>query len=130
MLRVLVVDDSLIMIRKISIAMEALGHKVVGTAESAQDAIVLTKRLKPDLITMDITMHVMSGITGVEKIMLFDARVKIIMVTSHGQKELVSQALKAGAKGYVLKPVTQDKLSEAIDRIYPGLSQGKSEYAS
>lgn len=118
MLKVLVVDDSLIIRKKITKLIKKLGHDVVNGAKDGQEAIDNYKQLKPDLVTMDITMPDMDGIEAVEHIMQIDPEAKIIMVTSHGQEDMVIKSIKAGAVGYMLKPVTEDKLATAIGEVY------------
>lgn len=121
MLKVLVVDDSLIMRRNVTKMVEALGHKVVGEAKDGHEAITLYMRLKPDLVTMDITMPEMDGITAVQELKKIDKHVKIIMVTSHGQEEMVIHAIRSGAGGYLLKPINLIKLRETIRKIFPNI---------
>ncbi|PHM17275.1 MAG: two-component system response regulator [Sulfuricurvum sp. PD_MW2] len=121
MLKVLVVDDSLIMRRNITKMVEALGHKVIGEAKDGNEAIVFYTRLKPDLVTMDITMPEMDGITAVKELKKLDKDVKIIMVTSHGQEEMVLNAVRSGASGYLLKPVNLIKLRDSLRKIFPDL---------
>lgn len=117
MLNFLVVDDSLIIRKNVTKFLTTLGHKVLGESKTGELAVEDTKRLKPDFITMDITMPDMDGITAVKKIREFDKDVSIIMVTSHGQEDMVVASLKAGAKGYILKPVSEEKLAKAIASI-------------
>ena len=121
MLNILVVDDSLIIRRNIKKYITNLGHAVAGEAKNGVQAIEQCKKLKPDLITMDITMPDMDGITAVKKIKEIDKNANVIMVTSHGQEPMVMNALKAGAKGYILKPVSPEKLRESIGKIFPEL---------
>ncbi len=118
MLKVLVVDDSLIIRKKVTKLVEKLGHEVLYGAKNGQDAIDSYISNKADLITMDITMPDMDGITAVKEIMKIDANAKIIMVTSHGQEDMVIKSIQAGAVGYMLKPVTQDKLATAIGEVF------------
>ena len=118
MLNVLVVDDSLIIRKNIKKYVAALGHNVVGEAKSGSQAVEQCRTLYPDLITMDITMPDMDGIEAVTKIREFNLSVKIIMVTSHGQEDMVISSLKAGAKGYILKPVNEEKMDKAIKNLY------------
>ena len=118
MLNILVVDDSLIIRKNVRKYITSLGHNVIGEAQNSAQAIDICKNLKPDLITMDITMPDMDGITAVKKIREFDKDVNIIMVTSHGQEEMIVSSLKAGAKGYILKPVSEEKLAKSIATIY------------
>jgi len=122
-LRILIVDDSLIMRKNLTKNLKVLGHEIIGEANDGRQSIDLYKTLQPDLVTMDITMPDMDGITAVKKIKEIDAEANIIMVTSHGQEAMVMDALKSGAKGYMLKPVTPDKFREAIGRIYPELAK-------
>ena len=118
MLKVLVVDDSLIIRKKVTKLVEKLGHEVLYSAKNGQDAIDLYTSNKPDLVTMDITMPDMDGITAVKEIIKNDANAKIIMVTSHGQEDMVIKSIQSGAVGYMLKPVTQDKLAIAIGEVF------------
>lgn len=119
MLKIVVVDDSLIIRRNIVKMLEQMNHEIVAEAKNGQEAIACCSQEMPDLITMDITMPDMDGIEAVRGIIKRNAEAKIIMVTSHGQEEMVIAAIKAGASGYVLKPVNAEKLSQAITRIFP-----------
>jgi two-component system chemotaxis response regulator CheY len=121
-LKILIVDDSLIMRKNLERNLKILGHEIIGKAEDGQQSIDLYQSLNPDLVTMDITMQGLDGIAAVKKIKAIDPETNIIMVTSHGQESMVMEALKSGAKGYMLKPVTPDKLKEAIGRIFPELA--------
>ena len=126
-LNILIVDDSLIMRKNLIRNLDILGHKVIAEAQDGQQGIDSYMSSKPDLVTMDITMPGMDGITAVKKIKEINADTNIIMVTSHGQESMVMAALKAGAKGYIMKPVTPDKLRESIGRIYPDLASETEE---
>ncbi len=128
MLNVLVVDDSILMRNNIKSYVESLGHNVIGEAENGNIAIEKCLELKPDLITMDITMPDMDGITAIAKIREFDDKVNIIVATSHGQEEIIMKALQTGAKGYILKPMNESNLSEAIDNIYKDNNKNDEEY--
>ncbi len=119
MLKVLIVDDSLIVRRNMSKFLLNLGHEILSEAKDGLEAVEMCRKFKPDLITMDITMPDMDGITAVKKIREFDKNVRIIMSTSHGQEKMVLDSIKAGAKGYLLKPITGDKLSIAIAKAFP-----------
>lgn len=114
-LQILVVDDSLITVKKLSSMLGLLGHKVIMTAASGKEALEAYGECKPDLVTMDITMPDMDGIEATKLIRERFPDANIIMVTSHGQEKMVLDALKAGAKGYLLKPFRLEKLKEVID---------------
>ena len=126
-LNILIVDDSLIMRKNLIRNLDILGHKVIAEAPDGQQGIDSYIGSKPDLVTMDITMPGMDGITAVKKIKEINVEANIVMVTSHGQESMVMAALKAGAKGYIMKPVTPDKLRESIGRIYPDLASETEE---
>lgn len=119
MLKIFVVDDSLIMRRNISKMIESLGHKVVGEAKDGHEAIALYRKLAPDLVTMDITMPEMDGLSAVKELKRIDKDAKIIMVTSHGQEEMVIDAIRSGASGYLLKPININKLRDSIRKVFP-----------
>lgn len=118
MLKVLIVDDSLIIRKKVSKILENLGHEVVFDATNGQEAIDAYVKYKPDLVTMDITMPDMDGITAVKHIMKDDKEAKVIMVTSHGQEDMVIKSIQAGAVGYILKPITDEKLAQVIGEVF------------
>lgn len=115
-LKILVVDDSPIIVRKLVVLLEELGHDVIRTAATGAEAIAAYEVCKPDMVTMDITMPDMDGIQATRHIMSQFPRAKIIMITSHGQEKMVLEALKAGARGYVLKPFQKDKIEDVIQK--------------
>eukprot|EP01029_Cantina_marsupialis_P026767 TRINITY_DN727773_c0_g1_i1.p2 TRINITY_DN727773_c0_g1~~TRINITY_DN727773_c0_g1_i1.p2 ORF type:complete len:138 (+),score=32.18 TRINITY_DN727773_c0_g1_i1:15-428(+) len=119
MLKVLIVDDSLIIRKKMTKGLENLGHEVIYAAQNGKESIEAYNAKKPDLVTMDITMPDMDGITAVKHIIKDNPDAKIIMVTSHGQEEMVIKSIQAGAVGYMLKPITEDKLVQSIAEVYP-----------
>ena len=116
-LNILTVDDSMLTLRKLQAMLEDIGHKVVGTAGTGAEALEAYRSHNPDLVTMDITMPDMNGIQATKAIRAEFANAKIVMVTSHGQEAMVRDALKAGAMGYVLKPIKPEKLKDMIGRI-------------
>ena len=123
MLNILVVDDSLIIRKTLTLELEKMGHTVVAKAKSGKEAIELYAQHMPDLVTMDITMPIMSGIDALKKIKKSYADANIIMVTSHGEEKLVMDAITSGAKGYVLKPINEEKLTSVISKIFPELKE-------
>ncbi len=116
-LNVLIVDDSLITVKKLRLLVEQLGHRVVGTAGSGSAALSAYREFTPDLVTMDITMPGMDGVEATRQILVDFPQAKVIMVTSHGQEKMVIDALDAGAKGYVLKPIRPEKLADMISKV-------------
>ncbi len=90
---------------------------MVATAATGQQAIEAYRRYRPDLMTMDISMPDMDGMAATAKIVAEFPEARIMMVTSHGQERMVIDSLDAGAKGYVLKPVRIEKLSDMITKV-------------
>ena len=117
-LKIMIVDDSLIMVSNLTLMITEMGHEVVGTARSGSEAVTKFKKLNPDIVTMDITMGDISGIEAVEKIMSINPDAIIIMITSHGQEKMVLDAINAGAKGYLLKPIKNENLKKVITDVY------------
>lgn len=116
-MKVLIVDDSLLIVRTLTNLLNEMGHVVVQTAGTGALALDAYRSCLPDLVTMDITMPDMDGIEATSTIIKEFPDAKIIMVTSHGQEGMVMKAIKAGAKGYVLKPVKPESLRDVIARI-------------
>lgn len=113
-LNVLIVDDSMLAVEMLKNALQELGHKVVRTARTGNEAIAAYKTFNPDVVTMDVTMPGMDGIAATQKILKEFPDARIVMVTSHAQQGTVVDALKAGAKGYIVKPFQTDKLREVL----------------
>jgi two-component system, chemotaxis family, chemotaxis protein CheY len=116
-LKVLVVDDSLVAAQLAKQALESLGHKVVSIARNGKEAIEIYASCKPDLVTMDITMPGVDGIEATALLIADHPEARVIMVTSHAQQGMVANALKAGARGYILKPIKADKLAASIQQV-------------
>lgn len=115
-LDILVVDDSPVIVKLLSKLLGELGFRVVRTASTGEEAVNAYRACLPDLVTMDITMPVMDGIDATRAIVSEFPDAKIIVVTSHGQEKMVLNALKAGAKGYVLKPFDNKKVYDVIQK--------------
>jgi two-component system chemotaxis response regulator CheY len=116
-LKVIIADDSIITVKKLVVLIEGLGHQVVATAATGQQAIEAYRKHRPDIMTMDISMPDMDGMAATSKIVAEFPEARIMMVTSHGQERMVIDSLDAGAKGYVLKPVRIEKLSDMITKV-------------
>jgi len=116
-LNILVVDDSLIITKKLTQLLEEMGHKVVDTARSGREALQKYDFETVDLVTMDITMPEMDGIEATRGILHTNPDATVIMITSHGQEQMVIQSIEAGAKGYILKPFDAAKVKETIEQV-------------
>lgn len=117
MARVLVVDDSSIMRRNLSAILTKAGHTIVSEATNGEQAFKEYERTKPDLVTMDITMPVLDGIGAVKKIMQADPHANIIMISALDQKFMVLTAIQNGAKHYIIKPFSADKVLSVINEV-------------
>ncbi|MBI2236325.1 MAG: response regulator [Magnetospirillum sp.] len=117
LLRVLVVDDSRVTVKKITAIFEQLGHQVVGVARSGHEALEAYRTSNPDLVTMDITMPDVDGVEATRLVLAEFPAANVIMVTARGQERMVVDSLRAGAKGYVLKPVVPERLAEMVAKV-------------
>ena len=120
---IMVVDDSALTAKRLVAMLEQLGYEVGKICKTGLEAVEFIEYLNnkglsiPDLITMDITMPDMDGITATRRILAVQPQALIIMVTSHGQEQMVIEAIGAGAKGYVLKPIKLEKLRDSIKSV-------------
>ena len=114
--RVLIVDDSLFVTKQIGQILTSEGFEVLGTAGDGEEGFERYKELYPnvDLVTMDITMPKMDGVTALEKIITFDKEARIIMVSALGKQDLVKKSLLLGAKNYIVKPLDRKKVLERL----------------
>jgi two-component system chemotaxis response regulator CheY len=115
-LSILIVDDAAFMRINLKNILEKADYEVVGEAENGSDAVAKYKDLKPDLVTMDITMPEMDGLEAVKEIMKSDSGAKVIMCSAMGQQSMVVEAIEAGAKDFIVKPFKDDRVIEAIEK--------------
>ncbi|MEC9492617.1 response regulator [Flexistipes sp.] len=116
-LKILVVDDSSIINKKLIQIYESLGHKVVDTAKTGEESIEKYDSNKIDLVSMDITMPDMDGIEATKKILDKNPKALVMVVTSHGQEQMIVSAIEAGAVGYILKPFNKERINAMIEKI-------------
>ena len=114
--RVLVVDDSMFVAKQLTQILSSDGYEIVATAQDGKEGVDKYKELCPnlDIVTMDITMPRMDGITALEQIVAFDKNARVVMVSALGKEELVKKSLLAGAKNYIVKPLDRQKVLERI----------------
>ncbi|ABR46840.1 response regulator receiver protein [Alkaliphilus metalliredigens QYMF] len=115
--RVLIVDDAGFMRMTIKDVLTKNGYEVVGEAENGLKAVEKFKELEPTLTIMDITMPEMNGIEAVKEIKKIDANAKVIMCSAMGQKSMVIEAIKAGAKDFIVKPFQEDGVIQAVQKV-------------
>lgn len=114
--RILIVDDSAMMRKMIRKILMEQGHEIVGDAKNGEEALSLYKTLKPDVVTMDITMRVMDGFTAAREIMDHDDRANIIFLSNLEKSTYSKDAEKIGAIGYVSKSDSKEILA-LIDKL-------------
>ncbi|MGA9224860.1 MAG: response regulator [Mesobacillus sp.] len=114
--RILVVDDAAFMRMMIKDILTKNGFEVVAEAADGMQALEKYKELQPDLVTMDITMPEMDGITSLKEIKKVNPTAKVIMCSAMGQQAMVIDAIQAGAKDFIVKPFQADRVIEAISK--------------
>ena len=114
--RVLVVDDSMFVAKQLSQILTSAGFEVVATAGNGEEGVEKYKELHPnvDLVTMDITMPKMDGVTALQQIMDFDKNARVVMISALGKNDLVKNSLMIGAKNYIVKPLDRKRVLERI----------------
>ncbi len=115
--RILITDDANFMRTMLAKIIKEHGYEVVGMAENGQKAIEQYKELSPDIVTMDITMPGMDGIEATKGIMEYDPDAKIVVCSAMGQKPMVLEAIEAGAKDFIVKPIKPEKVKETLDKL-------------
>ncbi|MBP8657130.1 MAG: response regulator [Fervidobacterium sp.] len=116
MARVLVVDDAAFMRMMLKDILTKGGHEVVGEAANGLEAIERYKELKPEVVTMDITMPEMNGIDAIKEIRKIDPNATIIVCSAMGQQAMVIEAIQAGAKDFIVKPFQAGRVIEAVQK--------------
>jgi two-component system chemotaxis response regulator CheY len=117
MKRVLVVDDASFMRMSISMMLKKHNFEIIGEAENGVEGVRKYKELKPDIVTMDITMPEISGIEALKQIREFDPKANVIMITAMGQEALVREAVMNGAKSFLVKPFKEEQLINVLNKI-------------
>lgn len=117
MIRALIADDTQFMRANLKMIFERNGIQVVGEADSGSQVVRLYEQLKPDIVTMDITMPNLDGIEATRQILKKDPKAKIIIVSALGQEEFVREAILAGAKNFIVKPFQETKIIEVIEKV-------------
>lgn len=114
---ILITDDTAFMRMTLKNILSKSGFTIAGEAADGVEAVAQFKALQPDLVTMDITMPNMDGISAIKEIMKIDPAAKIIVCSAMGQKALVIEALSAGAKDFIVKPFEADRIVGAIQKV-------------
>ena len=118
MKKVLICDDAAFMRMMLKDILSKNGYEVVGEAENGLDAISKYKDIKPDIVTMDITMPELDGIGALKKIKEFDSNANVVMCSAMGQQAMVIEAIQNGAKDFIVKPFQATRVIEAISTVH------------
>lgn len=117
MKKVLIADDATFMRMTLKQMLGNNGFEVVGEAEDGEAAINKYKIVKPDLVTMDITMPKLNGIEALKEIMEFDPKAKVIMISAMGQENMVRESIIHGAKSFVVKPFKEEQVIKVLNQF-------------
>ena len=116
-LKLMIVDDSNIMRRRIERSQQFEELELVGTAGNGEEAIELFKRTDPDVVTMDLTMPRMDGIECIGRLVMLKPAVRILVISALADKATAVEAMEKGANGFLNKPFTDRQLNEAIAEL-------------
>jgi len=117
MKRVMVVDDAMFMRASLKMMLEKNGYEIAGEAENGAIAVQKYKEIKPDFVTMDITMPEMDGLQALKLIKQYDADAKIVIVSAMGQEPVVKEAILSGAKSFIVKPFKEDFVLKTLNSL-------------
>lgn len=117
MANILIVDDSKTSRRILKGILEGAGHTVIGEASNGEEGFIQYKQLKPDIVTMDITMPKMDGLEALKVIKHSFPEARIIMVSAAGQKSKVLEAIKEGAKEFISKPYNDEDILNVVKSV-------------
>lgn len=117
MANILVVDDSRTSRKMLRGVLENAGHTIIGEGTNGEEGYLKYQELKPELVTLDITMPQLDGLEALQLIKKYDKNAKVIMVTAAGQKDKMIQAIKYGAAEFILKPYEEDNVERIVERV-------------
>ena len=116
-MNILIVDDAMFMRTMLKSILSKSGFNVVGEAGNGREALEKYKELKPDIVTLDITMPEMDGLQAIKEIMKIDSNARVIMCSAMGQQAMVIESIQAGAKDFIVKPFQADRVLEAVQKV-------------
>lgn len=113
---ILVVDDAAFMRLMLKDILSQNGYAVIGEAKNGAEAVEMYRKMKVDLVTMDITMPEMDGITAIRHIRGFDPTARIIVCSAMGQQAMVLEAIQSGARDFIVKPFQAERVLDAVKK--------------
>ena len=117
MAKILIVDDSRTSRKMLRNILESNGHEIIDEAVNGQEGVQKFQALKPDVVTLDITMPVVDGVEALKMIKALDPESKVVMVTAAGQKNTMIECIKAGANEFLTKPFEQQEIVDVINKM-------------
>lgn len=117
MYKMLIVDDSMIIRNKIARLPSNAPYKIVGKAKNGVEAVNLFRSLKPDIVTMDLTMPEMDGLECIQELIKIDPEVQILVISALSDKATGIKALELGANGFLTKPFSDDELLKTLNEL-------------
>jgi two-component system chemotaxis response regulator CheY len=113
--RVLIVDDALIMRKRIKEIAERAGWEVAGEATNGEEAVAMYRQTHPDLVTLDIVMPKMDGVAALREVMSADPDARVVMVSAVDQREKLTECIETGAIDFIVKPFDVTRLSSLFE---------------
>ena len=117
MAKILIVADSRTSRKMLRNILESNGHEIIDEAVNGQEGVQKFQALKPDVVTLDITMPVVDGVEALKMIKALDPESKVVMVTAAGQKNKMIECIKAGANEFLTKPFEQQEIVDVINKM-------------
>lgn len=114
---ILIVDDAMLIRIMLRDMFESNGFRVVGEAEDADQALKVYQEINPDLVTMDITLTTSSGIDAIRNILNYDRDARIVVISALEQKQVIMDALKLGAKDFIIKPFEEVRIITSVKNL-------------
>jgi len=114
--RLLIVDDALIMRKRIKDIAERAGWEIAGEASNGEEAVEMYRKESPDLVTLDIVMPKMDGVTALKQVLAADPRARVVMISAVDQKEKLSECIGSGAVDFIVKPFDSARLKRFFEK--------------
>ena len=116
MAKILIVDDAEFLRVRLNKILDTEGYQVF-QAENGAKAVSTYKDVHPDVVLMDVTMPEMDGLTALKEIVRFDPKARVVMLTALGQESVVLEAVKSGARDFIVKPFEHERVMKAISKL-------------